>query len=80
MDFRARSAARRSVITSYSIHYTKLYEIDCDVSGDPAELYAALSEGHPVVFRRIQQARSRRPDMKLVVIDPRRTMTAEQGS
>ena len=34
---------------------------------------------HPVVFRRIQQARARNPQMKLVVIDPRKTMTAEQA-
>ncbi|MGL4206408.1 MAG: molybdopterin-dependent oxidoreductase, partial [Aeromonadaceae bacterium] len=34
---------------------------------------------HPVIFRRIQQARSRNPAMKLVVVDPRRTMTAEQS-
>lgn len=34
---------------------------------------------HPVVFRRIQQARAGDPQMKLVVIDPRRTMTAEQA-
>lgn len=34
---------------------------------------------HPVLFRRLQQARARRPELKLVVLDPRRTMTAEQG-
>ncbi|MFC3913933.1 molybdopterin-dependent oxidoreductase [Pseudaeromonas sharmana] len=34
---------------------------------------------HPIVFRRIQQARSRNPQLKLVVIDPRKTMTAEQA-
>ncbi|UUI60101.1 nitrate reductase [Aeromonas salmonicida] len=34
---------------------------------------------HPVVFRRLQQARARRPELRLVVLDPRRTMTAEQG-
>ena len=34
---------------------------------------------HPVLFRRLQQARERRPAMKLVVIDPRQTMTASQG-
>jgi len=32
---------------------------------------------HPVLFQRIQAAREKRPDMKLVVIDPRRTVTAE---
>lgn len=32
---------------------------------------------HPILFQRIQAARAARPDMKLVVIDPRRTATAE---
>lgn len=32
---------------------------------------------HPVLFRRIEAARARRPWMKLVVIDPRRTATCE---
>lgn len=34
---------------------------------------------HPVLFRRIQQARERNPDLKLVVIDPRKTVTAQQA-
>jgi assimilatory nitrate reductase catalytic subunit len=32
---------------------------------------------HPVLFRRIEDARKARPAMKLIVIDPRRTDTAE---
>ena len=32
---------------------------------------------HPVLFRRIVNEKERRPDLKLVVIDPRRTPTAE---
>jgi assimilatory nitrate reductase catalytic subunit len=32
---------------------------------------------HPVLFRRIEQARAARPQMKIVVCDPRRTDTAE---
>ena len=31
---------------------------------------------HPVAFRRIEEARARRPGMKIVVVDPRRTDTA----
>ncbi len=32
---------------------------------------------HPVVFQRIAQAKQQRPGLKIVVIDPRRTMTCE---
>ena len=32
---------------------------------------------HPIVFRRIEDARRARPEMRIVVIDPRRTETAE---
>ncbi|MDW1812291.1 molybdopterin-dependent oxidoreductase, partial [Vibrio sp. Vb2362] len=34
---------------------------------------------HPVLFRRIQQARESNPSLKLVVIDPRETVTAQQA-
>ena len=34
---------------------------------------------HPVLFQRIVAARERRPEMRLVVIDPRRTPTAEMA-
>ena len=34
---------------------------------------------HPILFQRIQAARAQRPEMKLVVIDPRRTATAEEA-
>ncbi|HEX7439274.1 MAG TPA: molybdopterin-dependent oxidoreductase [Caldimonas sp.] len=32
---------------------------------------------HPVLFRRIEDAKAARPGMKIVVVDPRRTATAE---
>ncbi|APG94447.1 nitrate reductase [Sinorhizobium americanum] len=32
---------------------------------------------HPVLYQRLASAKANRPDMKVVVIDPRRTMTAE---
>ncbi|TFZ03122.1 nitrate reductase [Ramlibacter henchirensis] len=32
---------------------------------------------HPVLFRRVEEAKARRPDMKVIVCDPRRTDTAE---
>ena len=34
---------------------------------------------HPVLFRRIEREKERRPDLKLVVIDPRRTATADMA-
>lgn len=38
-----------------------------------------MAYAHPVLFRRLEEARARRPEMKLIVIDPRRTDTAEQA-
>jgi assimilatory nitrate reductase catalytic subunit len=35
-----------------------------------------LAWAHPVLFQRLQAARERRPEMRVVVIDPRRTATA----
>lgn len=32
---------------------------------------------HPIVFRRIEDAKARNPDMKIIVVDPRRTDTAQ---
>ncbi|OWQ86825.1 nitrate reductase [Roseateles aquatilis] len=32
---------------------------------------------HPILFRRIEAAHAARPDMKIIVVDPRRTETAE---
>jgi len=32
---------------------------------------------HPILFRRIEDARKRNPDMKIIVVDPRRTDTAQ---
>lgn len=34
---------------------------------------------HPVLFRRIQQAREKNPQLRLVVIDPRKTVTAQEA-
>ncbi|HZN24743.1 MAG TPA: molybdopterin-dependent oxidoreductase [Burkholderiales bacterium] len=34
---------------------------------------------HPVVFRRIEDAKARNPELKLIVVDPRRTATAESA-
>ncbi|MCG3187384.1 MAG: Nitrate reductase [Rhodocyclaceae bacterium] len=32
---------------------------------------------HPVLFRRIEEAKAARPDLRLIVVDPRRTYTAQ---
>ena len=34
---------------------------------------------HPVIYQRIQAAKTERPDMKIVVIDPRRSITADNA-
>lgn len=34
---------------------------------------------HPIVFRRIEDARKRNPDLKMIVVDPRRTDTAAEA-
>ena len=36
-----------------------------------------MAYAHPVLFRRLEEARNRRPEMKIIVIDPRRTDTCE---
>ena len=36
-----------------------------------------MAYAHPVLFRRLEEARARRPDMKVIVVDPRRTDTCE---
>lgn len=36
-----------------------------------------MAYAHPVLFRRLEEARARRPQMKIIVIDPRRTDTCE---
>ncbi|MDY0744108.1 molybdopterin-dependent oxidoreductase [Paucibacter sp. R3-3] len=32
---------------------------------------------HPILFRRLEDAKARRPEMKIIVVDPRRTESAE---
>jgi len=34
---------------------------------------------HPIIFRRIEDAKSRNPDLKIIVVDPRRTDTASSA-
>ncbi|HLD66211.1 MAG TPA: nitrate reductase, partial [Pseudomonas sp.] len=36
-----------------------------------------MAFAHPVLFRRLEEAKAKRPDMQIIVIDPRRTDTCE---
>ena len=36
-----------------------------------------MAYAHPILFRRLEEAKSRRPQMKVIVIDPRRTDTCD---
>src|SRR4029077_18645655 len=38
-----------------------------------------MAFAHPVLYRRIEEAREKRPDMKTIVVDPRRTDTASEA-
>ena len=51
--------------------YADIDETDCLLMAGSNAAYA-----HPIVFRRIEDARAARPDMKIIVVDPRRTDTA----
>ncbi|WP_407291106.1 molybdopterin-dependent oxidoreductase [Stutzerimonas zhaodongensis] len=36
-----------------------------------------MAYAHPVLFRRLEEAKAKRPDMQIIVVDPRRTDTGE---
>src|SRR5690606_16528980 len=38
---------------------------------------ANMAYAHPVLFRRLEAAKARKPDMKIIVVDPRRTDTCD---
>jgi len=52
--------------------YEDIDHADCIVIAGSNAAWA-----HPVLFRRIEDAKARNPDLKIIVIDPRRTATAE---
>jgi assimilatory nitrate reductase catalytic subunit len=52
--------------------YDDIEHADCIVIAGSNAAWA-----HPVLFRRIEDARRARPDLKVIVVDPRRTATAE---
>ncbi|MEW6688726.1 MAG: nitrite reductase small subunit NirD, partial [Pseudomonadota bacterium] len=49
---------------------------DIDAAGLILVAGSNTAFAHPIVFRRIEEARARNPDQKLLVIDPRGTVTA----
>src|SRR5258708_37564346 len=71
-------------MTSTVTGYTKTLVVDappnCYEDIDHAQcLFIAGSNtavAHPVLFRRIEAARERNPQLKIIVVDPRRTETA----
>src|SRR5690606_22384598 len=50
---------------------------DLDHAGAVMIAGANMAYAHPVLFRRLTQAKARRPDMKVIVVDPRRTDTCD---
>ncbi|WP_120996521.1 nitrate reductase [Stutzerimonas urumqiensis] len=52
--------------------YEDIEQTDCLLIAGSNMAYA-----HPVLFRRLEEARARRPQMKVIVVDPRRTDTCE---
>nr|MBF0681472.1 molybdopterin-dependent oxidoreductase [Pseudomonas sp.] len=51
--------------------YEDIEQSDCVLIAGSNMAYA-----HPVLFRRLEEAKARRPEMKIIVIDPRRTDTS----
>lgn len=52
--------------------YGDIEQSDCLLIAGSNMAYA-----HPVLFRRLEEAKARRPQMKIIVVDPRRTETCE---
>ncbi|MGH8355489.1 MAG: molybdopterin oxidoreductase family protein, partial [Pseudomonas sp.] len=53
-------------------NYEDIEQSDCLLIAGSNMAYA-----HPVLFRRLEEAKAKRPDMKIIVVDPRRTDTCE---
>lgn len=53
-------------------NYEDIEQSDCVLIAGSNMAYA-----HPVLFRRLEEAKAKRPDMRVIVIDPRRTDTCE---
>jgi assimilatory nitrate reductase catalytic subunit len=53
-------------------NYEDIEQSDCVLIAGSNMAYA-----HPVLFRRLEEAKAKRPDMQVIVIDPRRTDTCD---
>lgn len=53
-------------------NYQDIEQSDCVLIAGSNMAYA-----HPVLFRRLEEAKAKRPDMQVIVIDPRRTDTCD---
>ena len=53
-------------------NYEDIEQTDCLLIAGSNMAYA-----HPVLFRRLEEAKAKRPEMRIIVIDPRRTDTCE---
>ncbi|HEX5843229.1 MAG TPA: molybdopterin-dependent oxidoreductase [Pseudomonas sp.] len=53
-------------------NYEDIEQSDCLLIAGSNMAYA-----HPVLFRRLEEAKAKRPEMKIIVVDPRRTDTCD---
>jgi assimilatory nitrate reductase catalytic subunit len=53
-------------------NYEDIEQSDCLLIAGSNMAYA-----HPVLFRRLEEAKAKRPDMQIIVVDPRRTDTCD---
>ncbi len=69
-----------SATAGYITTYGKDEPMGCYEDLDHAEVFLIVgsntAEAHPVLFRRIVQRKERNPDVKVIVLDPRRTPTS----
>ncbi len=69
-----------SATAGYVSTYGKDEPMGCYEDIDHADVFLIVgsntAEAHPIIFRRIAQRKERNPDLKVIVLDPRRTPTS----
>ncbi len=69
-----------SAVGGYVTTFGKDEPMGCYEDIDHADVFFLIgsntAESHPIIFRRIAQRKERDPDVKVIVVDPRRTPTA----